>query len=197
MLSVEELARFAVVIKEFCVVDGCVVVWYSKVKLCFAFFHHSIYCHCLLSLAVRYTITYSTIKSLRKIVEVTCCHIKIKRNLMVALLLILRDCRVAINALFKHFLQSDRPQLSSACTKSRLSHVPSEIFNFKRNWPRNWPRNLGKQICNFREQVVPAGCKLLRANCQSKCQHCETYRMVIRIFNCSQNLAFARFACKI
>ena len=71
---------------------------------------------------------------------------------MVALLLILRDCRVAINALFKHFLRSDRPQLSSACTKSQLSHVPSEIVNLK----RNRPRNLRKQICNFREQVVPA-----------------------------------------
>ena len=51
---------------------------------------------------------------------------------MVALLLILRDCLVAINTLFKHFLRSDRPQLSSACTKNQLSHVPSEIFNLKR-----------------------------------------------------------------
>ena len=66
---------------------------------------------------------------------------------MVALLLILRDCRVAINALFKHCLRSDRPQLSSACTKSQLSHIPSEIINFKRNRPRNI--NLREQICNF------------------------------------------------
>ena len=44
----------------------------------------------------------------------------------------------------------------------------SEIFNLK----RNWPRNLHGQICNFCEQVVGAGCKLLRANCQSKYQHC-------------------------
>ena len=87
---------------------------------------------------------------------------------MVALLLILRDRRVAINTLFKHFLQSDQPQLSSACTKNQLSHVPSEIFNLK----RNRPRNLCEQICNFREQVVQAGCKLLGANCQSKYQHC-------------------------
>ena len=29
-------------------------------------------------------------------------------------------------------------------------------------------RNLREQICNFREEVVRAGCKLLRANCQSK-----------------------------
>ena len=164
---VEELARFAVVIKEFYIVDECVVVWYSKVKLCFTFVDYSIYCLCLLSLAVRYIISYTTIKSLRKIVEVT-CHIKIKRNLMVALLLILRDCRVAINTLFKHFVRSDRPQISSACTKNQLSHVPSEIFNLN----SNWPRNLLKQICNFREQVVRAGCKLLRANCQSKYQHC-------------------------
>ena len=88
---------------------------------------------------------------------------------MVALLLILHDCGVAAkNTLFKHFLRSDRPQLSSACTKNQLSNVPSEIFNLK----RNRPRNLHKQICNFREQVVRAGCKLLRANCQSKYQHC-------------------------
>ena len=88
---------------------------------------------------------------------------------MVALLLILRDCGVvAKNTLFKHFLRSDRPQLSSACTKNQLSNEPSEIFNLK----RNRPRNLHKQICNFREQVVRAGCKLLRANCQSKYQHC-------------------------
>ena len=97
------------------------------------------------------------------------CHIKIKRNLMVALLLFLRDCGVAAkNTFFKHFLRSDRPQLSSACTKNQLSNVPSEIFNLK----RNRPRNLHEQICNFREQVVRAGCKLLRANCQSKYQHC-------------------------
>ena len=131
------------------------------------FFKHSIYCHCLLSLAVRYIITYSTIKSFRKIAEVTCCDIKIKRNLMVALL-ILHDCRVAINTLFKHFVRSDRPQLLSVCTKSQLSHVLSEIFNLK----RNRPRDLREQICNFREQVVRDGCKLLRANCQSKYQHC-------------------------
>ena len=88
---------------------------------------------------------------------------------MVALLLILRDCGVAAkNTLFKHFLRSDRPQLSSACTKNQLSNVPSEMFNLK----RNRPRNLHEQICNFREQVVRAGCKLLRANCQSKYQHC-------------------------
>ena len=88
---------------------------------------------------------------------------------MVALLLILRDCGVAAkNTLFKHFLRSDRPQLSSACTKNQLSNVPTEIFNLK----RNRPRNLHEQICNFREQVVRAGCKLLRANCQSKYQHC-------------------------
>ena len=84
---------------------------------------------------------------------------------MVALLLILRDCGVvAKNTLFKHFLRSDRPQLSSACTKDQLSNVPSEIFNLK--------RNLHEQICNFREQVVWAGCELLRVNCQSKYQHC-------------------------
>ena len=69
---------------------------------------------------------------------------------MVALLLILRDRRVAINTMFKHFLRSDQPQLSPACTKNQLSHVPSEIFNLK----RNRPRNLREQICNFREQVV-------------------------------------------
>ena len=85
-----------------------------------------------------------------------------------AALLILRDCRVAINTLFKHFLRSGRPQLSSACTKNQLSNVPSESFNLK----RNRPRNLLEQICNLREQVVRAGCKLLRANCQSKYQHC-------------------------
>ena len=164
---VEELARFAAVIKEFCVLDGCVVVWYSKVKLCFAFFDHNIYCHCLLSLAVRYSIiTYSTIKSLRKIVEVTCCHIKIKRNLMVALLLILRDCRVAINTLFKHFLRSDRPQWSSACTKSQLSYVPSEIFNLKRNGGGIYISKFATFVSKFFE---PGG-KLLRANCQSKYQ---------------------------
>ena len=73
---------------------------------------------------------------------------------MVALLLILCDRRVVINMLFKHFLPSDQPQLSSACTESQLSHVSSEIFNLK----RNQPRNLREQICNFREQVVQAGC---------------------------------------
>ena len=87
---------------------------------------------------------------------------------MVVLLLILRDCRVAINNLFKHFLRSDRPQLSSACTKNQLSHVPSEIFNLK----RKWPRNLRVQIRNFREVVVRAGCNLLKANCQPKYQYC-------------------------
>ena len=87
---------------------------------------------------------------------------------MVALLLILSDCGVAINTLFKHFLRSDRPQLSSACTKNQLSRIPSEIFNLK----RKRPRNLREQIRNFREEVVRAGCKLLRANCQSKYQHC-------------------------
>ena len=62
--------------------DGCVVVWYSKAKsLCFAFVDRSIYCHCLLSLAVRYIATYSTTKSLRTIVEVTCCDIKVKKKL--------------------------------------------------------------------------------------------------------------------
>ena len=72
---------------------------------------------------------------------------------MVALLLILRDCGIAAkNTLFKHFLRSDRPQLSSACTKNQLSNVPSEMFNLK----RNRPRNLHEQICNFREQVVRA-----------------------------------------
>ena len=88
---------------------------------------------------------------------------------MVALLLILRYCRVAAkNTLFKHFLRSDRPLLSSERTRNQLSNVPSEIFNLN----RNRPRNLREQICNFREQVVLAGCKLLRANCQSKYQHC-------------------------
>ena len=135
----------------------------------FAFVDHNIDCHWLLSLAARYIITNGTSKSLRKRVEVTCCHIKIKRNLMVALLLILRDCRVAAkNTLFKHFLRSDRPLLSSERTRNQLSNVPSEIFNLN----RNRPRNLREQICNFREQVVLAGCKLLRANCQSKYQHC-------------------------
>ena len=114
--------------------------------ICFAFVDHNIDCYWLLSLAVRYIITYR--KLLRKIVEVTCCHIKIKRNLMVALLLILRDCRVAAkNMLFKHFLRSDRPLLSCECTRNQLSNVPSEIFNLK----RNRPRNLHEQICNFRE----------------------------------------------
>ena len=87
---------------------------------------------------------------------------------MVALLLILRDCRVAINTLFKHFLRSDRPQLSSACTQNQLSHVPREIFNLK----RKRPSNLREQIRNFREEVVRAGCNLLRANGRSKYQHC-------------------------
>ena len=87
---------------------------------------------------------------------------------MVALLLILRDCRVAINTLFKHFLRSDRPQLSSACTQNQLSHVPREIFNLK----RKRPRNLREQIRNFREEVVRAGFNLLRANGRSKYQHC-------------------------
>ena len=73
---------------------------------------------------------------------------------MVVLLLILCDRRVAINMLFKHFLPSDQPQLSSACTKSQLSHVLSKIFNLK----RNQPRNRREQICNFHKQVVEAGC---------------------------------------
>ena len=55
---------------------------FRKVQ-CFAFVNHSIYCHCLLSLAVRYIIRYSTIKSLGKLVEVTCCWIKVKRKFMV------------------------------------------------------------------------------------------------------------------
>ena len=76
---------------------------------------------------------------------------------MFALLLILRDCGVAAkNTLFKHFLQSDRPQLPSACTKNQLSNVPSEIFNLK--------RKIHKQICNFREQVVRAAV----ANCSEQ-----------------------------
>ena len=85
-------------IKEFCVVDGICVVCYSKVKLCFTFVDHSIDCHWLLSLAVRYIITYITSKSLRKIVEVAPCHIKIKRNLMVALLLILRHVNIVLDS---------------------------------------------------------------------------------------------------
>ena len=47
----------------------------------------SIDCHWLLSfIAVCYImiITESTSKLLKKIVEMTCCHIKIKRNLMLA-----------------------------------------------------------------------------------------------------------------
>ena len=103
---VEELARFAIVIKEFCIVDEYNLLLFDtrscQVKLCFAF-DHSIECHQLLLLAVCYIITYCTSKSLRKIVKVT-CHIKIKRNLVVTLLLILCDCQVAINTLFKHFL---------------------------------------------------------------------------------------------
>ena len=87
---------------------------------------------------------------------------------MVVLSLTLCHCQVTINTLFKHFLRSDWPQLSSATAKNQLGNVPSKIFNLK----RNWPRNLRKQICNCREQVVRAGCKLLRANFQSKYQHC-------------------------
>ena len=138
---VEELARFAVVIKEFCEVDGwlcCCLILEGKVMFRFRQSQHLLSDR-LLSLAVRhmYIITYSTIKLLRKIVEVMCCHIKIKRILMVALLLILSDCRVAMNKLFKHFLRADWPQLLSACTKNQLSYVPSENFNLKRNRPRN------------------------------------------------------------
>ena len=107
---------------------------------------------------------------------------------MVALLLILRNCRVAINTLFKHFLhvRSDRPQLSSACTQNQLSHVPSEIFNLK----RKRPRNLREQIRNFHEEVVRAGCNLLRANCQSKYQHCGG-----SLQSCAEKNI--RFNCKI
>ena len=81
---------------------------------------------------------------------------------MVALLLILRDRRVPINTLFKHFLPSDQPQLSSACTKSQLSHVPNEIFNLK----RNRRRNLREQTCNFRKQMFKpvANCSEQTAN---------------------------------
>ena len=77
---------------------------------------------------------------------------------------VLQSSRVTIKTLFEHFLRSDGPQLSSACTKNQLSNVPSEIFNLK----SNRPRNLHKQICNLHEQVVRARCKLLKANCQSK-----------------------------
>ena len=88
---------------------------------------------------------------------------------MVALLLILRDCRVAINTLFKHFLRPARPQLSLSCTTNQQSNAPTEIFNLK----RNRLKNLREQICNRREQLVRAGCKLLRAKCQIKYQHCH------------------------
>ena len=74
---------------------------------------------------------------------------------MVALLLILRDRRVAINTLFKHFLRSDQPQLSSACTKNQLSHVPSEIFNLTEESAAESTR---------------ANLKLLRASCSSRLQ---------------------------
>ena len=81
---------------------------------------------------------------------------------MVALLLILRDCGVTAKNTFKHFLRSDRPQLSSACTKNQLSNVPSEIFNLK----RNRPRNLHKQICNFVSKLCEpvANCSAQTAN---------------------------------
>ena len=94
-----------------------------------------------------------------------CCHIKNKKKLEGCVILSI----VGINTLFKHFLQSDRPHLSSACTRNHLSNVPSTIFNLK----RNRPRNLREQVCNHREEVVQAGCKLLWANCQSKYQHCS------------------------
>ena len=51
---------------------------------------------------------------------------------------------------------------------NQLSNIPSKPFNLK----RNRPKNLRKQICNHREQDVHTGFKLLRANCQSKYQHC-------------------------
>ena len=140
---------------EKCYVEELATWTSSKIKLCFTFVDHSIDCHWLLSLAVRFIIAYIGSKSLRKIVEMARCHIKIKRNLMVTLLLILRDCGVAA----KNTLFQNRPQLSSACTRNQLSNVPSEIFNLK---------SLHGQICNFREQVVRAGCKLLRTNCHVK-----------------------------
>ena len=105
---------------------------------------------------------------------------------MIALLLILCDCRVPINMLFKYFLQSDRPQLSSACIKNQLKHVRREIFNLK----RNWPRNLREQICNCREQVVQASFQLLRANCQSKYQHYGR-----RLQGCAQKTSGSTVEC--
>ena len=75
---------------------------------------------------------------------------------LLQLLLILRDCRVAINTLFKHFLRSDRPQLSSACTQNQLIHVPREIFNLK----RKRPRNLREQIRNCSSRLQFAQSKL-------------------------------------
>ena len=80
---------------------------------------------------------------------------------MVALLLILHDRRVAINAWFKHLLQSDQPQLSSACTKSQLSHVSSKIFNLKgkrlestRAKFATFARKLFKPVANCSEQTA-------------------------------------------
>ena len=79
---------------------------------------------------------------------------------MVALLFILCDCQVAINTLFKHFLRSDRPQLSSACTENHLSHVSSEILNLKRNRLRNaskfatFASKLFKPVANCSEQTA-------------------------------------------
>ena len=52
--------------------------------------------------------------------------------------------------------------------RNHFRGIPRKIYNFR----RNRQRNLSEQICNRREQVVRAGCKLLRANYQSKYQHC-------------------------
>ena len=86
---------------------------------------------------------------------------------MVALLMILRDCRVAINTLFKHFLRSDRPQLSSACTKSQLSYVPSEIFNLKRNGEGIYISKFATFASKFFEPV--ANCSEQTANQNTNC----------------------------
>ena len=51
--------------------------------------------------------------------------------------------------------------------RNHFRGIPRKIYNFR----RNLTRNLQEQIYNRREQVVRAGCKLLRANCQSKYQH--------------------------
>ena len=83
---------------------------YIYIRSCFPFVDHSIDCHWLLSLAVRYIVMYGTCKSLGKIVEVMCCHKK-KLDGCVIVDVILHDWQVATNTLFKHFLQSDRPQL--------------------------------------------------------------------------------------